>query len=387
MKTQSNLPQFEEQMGEGGLATLIQLLQDSGIEVVGPQVRDQAIVYDVLKKVEDLPRGYTEKQERGFYRLAQRDDRAYFGFTVGPDSWKKFLFVPKERLWKSHKNKDGKLCFTPEKIACSRRAFLGVRACELAAIRIQDQIFLEGPAVDRPYQERRATTILIAVQCMSVAPTCFCASMKTGPGISEGFDLLLVEVPEVDNHRFLLKSGSPEGEKLMEELRRMKCLYPTSIEDSLISSQQVAMVADAQVRSMKPVEDKKLLDRSFHSVRWDEISKKCLNCANCTLVCPTCFCSRVEDTTDLKGDHAERWRKWDSCFSLDHSYIHGGSVRQSGKSRYRQWLTHKVSSWFDQYGKSGCVGCGRCISWCPVGIDLTEEIRAFDDEKDFGPIK
>lgn len=384
MKTQLNLPQFEEQMGVGGIATLIQLLQDSGCEVVGPQVRDQAIVYDVLQKAEDLPRGYTEKQERGFYRLAQRDDGAYFGFTVGPDSWKKFLFVPKERLWKSNKNKDGNLCFIPEKIACPRRAFLGVRACELAAIRIQDQIFLEGPVVDRPYQERRAATILIAVQCMSVAPTCFCASMNTGPGVSEGFDLLLVEVPEVDHHRFLLKSGSPEGEKLMGELRRMKCLYPTSVEDSLISNQQIAMVADAQMRSMKPIEDKKLLDRSFHSGRWEEISKKCLNCANCTLVCPTCFCSRVEDTTDLKGDHAERWRKWDSCFTLDHSYIHGGSVRQSGKSRYRQWLTHKVSSWFDQYGKSGCVGCGRCISWCPVGIDLTEEIRAFDHEKNFG---
>jgi len=84
----------------------------------------------------------------------------------------------------------------------------------------------------------------------------------------------------------------------------------------------------------------------------------------------------VEDTTDLAGETAERVRRWDSCFNSRYSYIHGGNVRQSTRSRYRQWLTHKVASWHDQFGSSGCVGCGRCITWCPVGIDITEEIAA-----------
>ena len=92
-------------------------------------------------------------------------------------------------------------------------------------------------------------------------------------------------------------------------------------------------------------------------------------------MCPTCFCSSVEDANDLGGG-STRTRRWDSCFTLDHSYIHGGSVRQSGKSRYRQWMTHKLATWVDQFGTSGCVGCGRCITWCPVGIDITEEVRA-----------
>ncbi len=95
-------------------------------------------------------------------------------------------------------------------------------------------------------------------------------------------------------------------------------------------------------------------------------------------MCPTCFCTDTEDVTDLTGDHAERWRRWDSCFSLDFSFVHGGTIRSSTRSRYRQWLTHKLGTWWAQFGESGCVGCGRCIAWCPVGIDLTEEVAALE---------
>jgi len=84
----------------------------------------------------------------------------------------------------------------------------------------------------------------------------------------------------------------------------------------------------------------------------------------------------VEDSSDLSGAQAERWRRWDSCFSLDHSQLHGGSVRSTTRARYRQWMTHKLANWIDQFGTSGCVGCGRCITWCPVGIDITEEVAA-----------
>ena len=121
---------------------------------------------------------------------------------------------------------------------------------------------------------------------------------------------------------------------------------------------------------------KELLYGSYEHRRWDDVAARCLACANCTLVCPTCFCATVEDVTDLTGDHAERWRRWDSCFTLEHSYLHGGSVRTSTRARYRQWLTHKLATWIDQFGTSGCVGCGRCITWCPVAIDITAEVAA-----------
>jgi ferredoxin len=119
-----------------------------------------------------------------------------------------------------------------------------------------------------------------------------------------------------------------------------------------------------------------LLARNPEHPRWAQVAERCLTCGNCTLSCPTCFCHTVEDVADLAGTTAERVRRWDSCFTSEFSYIHGGSVRPSARSRYRQWLTHKLSAWHDQFGTSGCVGCGRCITWCPAKIDITEEVHA-----------
>jgi Fe-S-cluster-containing hydrogenase component 2 len=126
---------------------------------------------------------------------------------------------------------------------------------------------------------------------------------------------------------------------------------------------------------------KELLYRNYENPRWDDVAKRCLTCGNCTMVCPTCFCTAVEDVTDLPGEHAERWRKLDSCFTMDFSYIHGGPVRSSTRARYRQWMTHKLATWIDQFGTSGCVGCGRCITWCPVAIDITEETGAIRESE------
>jgi ferredoxin len=119
-----------------------------------------------------------------------------------------------------------------------------------------------------------------------------------------------------------------------------------------------------------------LLFSNLEHPRWQQVADRCLSCANCTLVCPTCFCSSVSDVADLSGDHASRERQWASCFTLEHSQMHGGNARPTVASRYRQWLTHKLAGWIDQFGSSGCTGCGRCITWCPVGIDLTAEVAA-----------
>ena len=142
----------------------------------------------------------------------------------------------------------------------------------------------------------------------------------------------------------------------------------------------VAAAADQMGRQMETGGLRELMAASHSAARWDDVAARCLTCGNCTMACPTCFCTSIEDSTDLTGEHAERFQRWDSCFDLDFSYLHGGSVRPSAKSRYRQWLTHKLGTWHDQFGSSGCVGCGRCIVWCPVGIDLTEEVRALRAE-------
>ncbi len=123
-----------------------------------------------------------------------------------------------------------------------------------------------------------------------------------------------------------------------------------------------------------------LLLSNLEHPRWDDVAQRCLSCTNCTMVCPTCFCASVSEVSDLTGDQVQRVRQWESCFNIDFSYTAGGTVRGDTRSRYRQWLTHKLASWHDQFETSGCVGCGRCITWCPVGIDLTEEVAAIRDQ-------
>ena len=147
-----------------------------------------------------------------------------------------------------------------------------------------------------------------------------------------------------------------------------------------MSEKLVKQAAAKMGRTLDTTDIKELLYRNSDHPRWDDAARRCLSCTNCTLVCPTCFCTTVEDVTDLSGGLAERRRRWDSCFTMDFSYIHGGYIRPSIKARYRQWMTHKLASWIDQFSASGCVGCGRCITWCPVGIDITVETAAIRAE-------
>jgi ferredoxin len=357
------------------LDDLIGALRGRGFRVLGPSVRDGAIVYDELESASQLPIGWTDEQEAGTYRLERRDDEARFGYAVGPHSWKQFLFPARLRLWRVRAN-GGAPVVDEEPRDETPLAFIGVRACELSAISIQDKVFLGGKFVDRDYAARRGGVFVVAVNCGEPAATCFCVSMDTGPRAREGYDLALTEILD-GSHRFLVEAGSPAGAEVLAELPSR----PAEATDVSAADAVVDSTAARMGRTMESADLRDLLAHKLESPRWDDVAERCLTCGNCTMVCPTCFCSSVEDTTDLAGEEATRTRVWDTCFSLDYSYIHGGSVRTSGRSRYRQWLTHKLGTWHDQFGTSGCVGCGRCIAWCPVGIDITAEVAALREEE------
>jgi sulfhydrogenase subunit beta (sulfur reductase) len=354
-----------------GLDGLVETLRRRGYRVLGPVVRDGAIVYDDLASAEELPIGWTDRQEAGTYRLERRGDEARFGYAVGPHSWKRFLFPPRVRLWRAHVNGDSSPEITEEPLDTTPLAFIGVRACELHAIEIQDRVFTGGRYVDDDYAARRDGAFLVAVNCFEPGGTCFCTSMGTGPKAESGYDLSLSELLDSE-HRFLVEAGSERGAEVLAELAGR----PAAGADLDEAEASVAAAAGRMGRTMDTFDIRDLLARNLEHPRWEDVARRCLTCGNCTLVCPTCFCSAVEDEVDLSGEQAERHRVWDSCFSVDYSYIHGGSIRPSGVSRYRQWMTHKLGTWFDQFGSSGCVGCGRCITWCPVGIDITEEVAA-----------
>jgi ferredoxin len=357
------------------LDTLVAALSARGYTVVGPTVHDGAIVHDELRSAADLPAGWTDAQDGGTYRLERRDDEARFGFAAGPTSWKRFLFPSRVRLWTATQGGDG-LEVEEEPVEARPFAFVGVRPCELAAIAIQDRVFLGGRYQDRDYAARRKDALLVAVNCHEPGGTCFCASMDTGPTVDAAptagmsYDLVLTELLE-GGHRFLAEAGSERGEEILAELGGAE---PTEA-DLRAASAQADDAAARMGRQLDTHDIRDLLRDNLEHPRWDEVAERCLTCGNCTMACPTCFCSAVEDANDLDGSVA-RSRVWDSCFSVDYSYIHGGAVRQTGKARYRQWLTHKLGTWHDQFGSSGCVGCGRCITWCPVAIDITEEVAA-----------
>jgi hypothetical protein len=369
--TPDRLPAIQKvTIDKTGINALLVALAKRGYRVLGPALRDNAIVYDDIASVADLPAGWTDEQSGGRYALKRRSDGALFGYAVGPQSWKKFLFPPVQTLWRARRE-GGSVKVLPDGGKVERYAFFGVRACELHAIAIQDRVFLQGPYVDTHYKARRENAFIVAVNCGTAGGTCFCVSMHTGPKAETGFDLALTELLD-GSHRFVVEAGTVAGEELLLELPK-RAAPP---EDLAAADAVVAKTAASMGRTMRTDDVHDLLLANMDHPRWDDVAGRCLGCTNCTMVCPTCFCMTVEDSSDLEGVETSRTRRWDSCFTLDHSYVHGGSVRTSAKSRYRQWLTHKLATWIDQFGSSGCVGCGRCISWCPVGIDITEEVAA-----------
>lgn len=354
-----------------GLDALIRLLAARGYRVLGPVARDGAIVIEPISGINDLPRGLEDVQSPGRYRLEKRDHSAFFSYSVGAHSWKQIFHVPVERLVQIRRSKKD-IQVISEETPRERVALFAARSCDLAAIAIQDRVLMQGDHPDLRYTARRQDVFVVAVNCSRAGDHCFCVSMNTGPKARSGFDLALTEIVDGSESRFLVEIGSSAGQTVLEEVEK-RLASTEEINTSLQISERTAMSMGRQLETKDLPE---LLKKNLEHPRWDEVATRCLACANCTNVCPTCFCTEVVDTTSLDGNIAERTKQWDSCFHHSFTYVHGGPVRTSIKSRYRQWLTHKLSSWHDQFDSSGCVGCGRCITWCPVGIDITEEAAA-----------
>ena len=358
-----------------GLDELIGGLRSRGYQVWAPRERDGALSLGPIATAADLPRGRVESAEAGTVRLVDGPRDAVFDHTLPMQSLKSLVYPAQERLYSTGAD----MVAEDEPVEAPPVAVIGARPCDLAALDTLTAVFEGGPFVDARYVRRREALLLVAVNCMRPADTCFCASTNTGPRAEGGFDLVLDELIEADRHVFLVAAGSARGEEILNDLSG----EPAGEADLTAARDGSRACADAQHRRMAEGVEQ-LLKRNLEHPHWAVVAERCLSCANCTMVCPTCFCSTVEDRSSLDGAEAERWRRWDSCFTLDFSYLHGGAVRTETASRYRQWITHKLAHWHDQFGMSGCVGCGRCIGWCPVGIDITAEVAALAQAQDVG---
>ena len=358
-------------MPADALQTLLNALQQSGFRVLGPAHENGVVGIDEISSIEQLPQGIHTQQSPGRYQTTEQDDPRFFAFQHGSDSWKRYLFPPRRLLYE----------LGPDLIATSHpqpaskpMAFLGVRACDLAALQIQAQVFAHA---DPAYVQHLEESFVIGVHCQSAATTCFCSSANSGPDFASStyLDLVLTELLDQDGHYFIANPRNERAAALMEQLG----LGEAKERQRLLIDEQLDNTRE-EIQTRLHSDSRTLLRDHPDAARWDHVAERCLACSNCTAVCPTCFCSDVEETTDLSAQKAQRWQVWDSCFNQRHSYTHAGTVRASTRARYRQWLTHKLSSWHDQFGTSGCTGCGRCITWCPVGIDLTAEVAAIAKE-------
>lgn len=367
------------------LEVIVNEFRARGYRAILPKVADGAVVYDEAENISQLPIGVLDEQEGGSYRLKSSSRDGYFDYVVGPHSVKRYLFPPTETLLHADRV-EGRWQFASPLPESELTVIVGVRSCDLHAIAIQDRVFLEGTYVDQGYKARREKLALVAVNCRRAAPTCFCHSMGTGPAVLQGYDLALTELDD----GFAVEVGTPLGGEVLNACQ----LSSFTVDDVKSIRQNSTRLHDMMEQGGRGFADednqqleahgrkldtegiRDLLVNSLEHPRWDDVAQRCLSCANCTLVCPTCFCSSIEDVTDLAGEHVERERSWGSCFTAEHSYMNTGVVRNSTRSRYRQWLVHKLATWMDQFDTSGCVGCGRCITWCPVGIDLTQEVAA-----------
>jgi sulfhydrogenase subunit beta (sulfur reductase) len=354
-------------LSRANLQRLLDALSAKGYRIVGPIVRDGSVVWETVKLVSDLPIGWRDHQEPARYRLEQTGSSTVFGVVHGSQSLKPFVFAPSEPLLQIERSKGG-FTTSPALPQSEKLAVIGARACDLAGLVIQDRIFLKDAYRDPYYAARREGLFVIAVNCTRALATCFCASMETGPRAKHGFDLVLTEVGDM----MLIEAGSEVGSNLLSDLS----LSPATQELIDEAATRVDACGHSQVRRLEQSRLPQALYEAHEHPRWDAVAGRCLACTNCTMVCPTCFCHTVEETPDVSHQQTRHTRLWDSCFTQEHGYIHGKNIRPTIKDRYRMWLTHKLASWIDQFGMSGCVGCGRCITWCPVGIDLTEELPA-----------
>lgn len=369
----ANAPMSQQSDFQGFLAfsmldRLLSGLQAKGYRCMGPTVEQGAIIFGELLVATELPRGLQVVQSPSQYTLTSDPQNRYFAWVNGPQAIKPLTFAPRESLWRVQRDELGGLKFESVAQQPIRTALIGVRACDLAALALQDAHFLREPNPDAHYAARRNALFLVAVQCAEPAATCFCASTGDGPTPQYGFDLSLTELA----NGFVVTSGSAAGAEILAELD----LEAATTEQLQAAREQGELAASRQQRSLPGRDLRPLLMSRLEHRHWDEVAARCLSCGNCTAVCPTCFCHTQNDEVAPGAGETTHVREWDSCFNAGHAYLHGHNVRPDTKSRYRQWLIHKLATWHDQYGRSGCVGCGRCISWCPAAIDLTEEVAA-----------
>ena len=284
------------------------------------------------------------------------------------ESPKSLLFPQREALFRYRAEKGRAEVDVPSG-AGKGRVLFGIRPCDARGFLLLDKVF-GGGCRDPYYTDRRSGTVVVSLGCVDPNPSCFCLSMGGGPCSSEGSDVLLLDLGD----RYIAEAVSEKGAALLEDQA-----FEKSDEKSLSLAEKTKKQAEA---SMQPVAKKENLEeeleRLFSDPVWKDLAESCLSCGICTYLCPTCHCFDLCD--EASGQAGERIRVWDSCqFPLFTQQASGFNPRPSVKERFRQRIMHKLSYLPKSQSMTGCVGCGRCVTECPVNLDIREVMASLSE--------
>lgn len=317
-------------------------------EVVGPVAKEGAFAFAPLRRPAELRLDY----------------------PITLQSPKAFLLPPEETLLRYKRGQPPEVEPTHQE---RRRVLFGVHPCDINATWLLDLAFSQD-ALDTPYMERRDRTLIVGLDCLSPCDDrSFCKSMGSLE-VTGGYDLFLTDLGDA----YAVEAGTEAGEEL---LKRYASARPATEEDTALLNRVLSEKWSRFTRrlNLEAKDLAQMLELTYDNPLWEELAQKCLGCGTCNLVCPTCYCFDVQDRLQLNMQEGDRVRRWDGCMLRDFTLVASGEVfREHRSNRLRHRFYRKGKYMLEDYGRVGCVGCGRCVRACLVKIDPVEVFNTLD---------
>jgi ferredoxin len=307
-----------------------------------------------------------KKEDNVLFAPLGSDDEPFFAYLNSKNAPKNIFFPHTETMMKYTRTPQG-MVFSSEVNEAGQSVLFGVRPCDAHSFVVLDKLFDQEKYKDQYYIAKRQNTTVITLACVKPPyATCFCTSVDGEPVSSEGADILLTDIGD----EYLVELVTEKGAKLAGYFGDTKADAPAEAKKA-----ELAAKAKEAIKSKVPAHEvKPILDKNFDHPFWDTIHAKCLACGTCTYLCPTCHCFDISD--EVVGSDGIRLRSWDSCmFPLFTKETSGHNPRPSQKERWRQRTMHKFKYYIDMFNTIGCVGCGRCVMYCPVNLDIRKVVE------------
>ncbi len=336
---------------------------------------NKKVLTDIIKKISEEMPVYAPVRSGDdiLFKLLENGVEPLVGYLNAKNSPKNFLFPQTETMMRYMKTERGTE-LSKDNGEAGKAVLFGVRPCDARSFVLLDMVFDQETYRDPYYIDKREKTTVVSFACVHPPyTTCFCTSVGGHPMSSDGADVMLTDIGD----SYLAEFITSKGEKLLKKMEGL----PKAEDSAVEKKKELSDNAEKEIKSHVPaMQIKTWLDENFEHPFWDTIHRSCIACGTCTYLCPTCHCFDISD--EEKGDNGKRIRSWDSCMYWLFTYeTSGHNPRPSQKERWRQRVMHKFKYYVDNFKAISCVGCGRCVMYCPVNIDIRKIIEDISELK------